>query len=536
MIAVVYSGVIGLLTLAMPVATQSLVNTVAFGNLLQPLIVLTLLVLLGLSLSTVLQSLRIYVVELVQRRVFVRISSTVTTRLLAAKPEIFDRYHGPELVNRFFDVVTLQKSGAMLLIDGMSVAMQTTIGMILLALYHPWLLAFDVLLLAIILIVLFPLGRGAVDTAIQESKAKYAVAAWLEEIARFPGTFKTAPGLRYATERANGLVQNYLDQRRGHFRILLRQIVGSIGLQAVALAGLLGVGGWLVIERQLTLGQLIAAELVVALIVSGVSKLGKHLELFYDLLAGIDKLGYLTDLPAEAAHGEAMEPSDVGAAVTVRSLDYTTDGGKPLFENLSLEAAPGERIGFLANRGRGKSTLLKMLCAHEMPGRGSIQIDGLEVKELDKAVLRAQVLLLDDVEIFDGTVLNNVTLDAASRRIDARRTLEAVGLLDELVQLPSGLDARLSTGGQPLSPRQAKRLIFARALLARPRVLLVDELLDRMGDLGEEDKLLDALFSKTVPWTMLVVSSDSAVLSRCDRVYELVDGVARRVTTSGDAT
>ena len=303
-VAIVYSVVIGLLTLAMPVATQSLVNTVAFGNLLQPLVVLTILVLIGLTLSTVLQALRIYVVEIVQRRVFVRISSTVTQRILAAKPEVFDRYHGPELVNRFFDVVTLQKSGAMLLIDGMSVAMQTIIGMILLALYHPWLLAFDIFLLGIILFVLFPLGRGATATAIEESKAKYSLQAWLEEIARFPSAFRAGTGVLYAADRANTLVQGYLDRRRSHFRILMRQIVGSLGLQAIALAGLLGVGGWLVIERQLTLGQLIAAELVVALIVTGFSKLGKHLELLYDLLAAIDKV-ILDGSPARADCGRS---------------------------------------------------------------------------------------------------------------------------------------------------------------------------------------------------------------------------------------
>ena len=209
-IAIVYSLAIGVLTLAVPVATQSLVNTVAFGNLLQPLVVLAFLVFAGLSLSTLLQSLRIYVVELVQRRVFVRISSTVTKRLVSARPEVFDRYHGPELVNRFFDVVTLQKSGAMLLIDGMSVAMQTIIGMLLLAGDHPWLLAFDLLLLVIIMIVLLPVGRGAVTTAIKESKSKYAVAAWLEEMARFPATFRTATGTQYALERANDLVYGYL--------------------------------------------------------------------------------------------------------------------------------------------------------------------------------------------------------------------------------------------------------------------------------------------------------------------------------------
>ena len=180
----IYSVAIGLLSLVVSVAVQSLVNTVAFGNLLQPLFVLTLVVLAGLGFSGVLQGLRTFVVELLQRRIFVRISSDVVHKLLRAKVEAFDGHHGPELVNRFLEVVTVQKSGALLLIDGLSILMQTSIGMILLAVYHPWLLAFDVLLFLAILVVLFPMGRGAVATSILESKAKYELVAWLEEIAR----------------------------------------------------------------------------------------------------------------------------------------------------------------------------------------------------------------------------------------------------------------------------------------------------------------------------------------------------------------
>lgn len=526
-VAVVYSVVIGLLTLAMPVATQSLVNTVAFGNLLQPLVVLTFLVLVGLALSTVLQSLRIYVVEMIQRRVFVRIASTVTRRLLAAKPEIFDKYHGPELVNRFFDVVTLQKSGAMLLIDGLSVAMQTFIGMVLLALYHPWLLAFDILLLGVILFVLFPLGRGAATTAIQESKAKYALAAWLEEVARFPIAFKTASGTLYAAERADELVGGYLDRRSTHFRILMRQIAGSLGLQAFALAGLLGVGGWLVIERQLTLGQLIAAELVVALIVNGVSKLGKHLELFYDLVAAIDKLGYLTDLPVETTEGEDLPPTGRGAAVELRGLTYRYPGRGPLLESVDLAVSPGERVGIRADRGRGKSTLFALLSALRAPDSGVIRVDGMDLRELNKTALRSRVAFLDDTEVFDGSLLDNLRLGPGASSADARRSLEAVGLLDDVSALPEGLETHLSTGGAPLSPRQAKRLMFARALLAAPRLLLVDELLDGMGELREEGGLLDAVFSRETPWTLMVVSSNETVLSRCDRVYALENGTLR---------
>jgi len=322
-----------------------------------------------------------------------------------------------------------------------------------------------------------------------------------------------------------------LDRRSGHFRILMRQIAGFLGLQAVALAGLLGVGGWLVIERQLTLGQLIAAELVVALIVSGVAKLGKHLELYYDLLAAVDKVGYLTDLPTEQTEGEVLPHTTEPAAVEIRALSFASTGRRSLFDGLNLRIAPGRSIGFLANRGRGKSTLFEMICALESPDAGSILVDGLDVREIDKTVLRSQVMLVDDVEVFDGTVLDNVSLSPSSSRLEVRHALESAGLMAGSSPLPDGMDTRLSSGGQPLSRRQATRLMFARALVARPRVLLIDESLDRMGDFGEDESLLDALFAKESPWTLLVVSSNAEVLRRCDEVYELVGGSLTRLTT-----
>ena len=325
-VAIVYSVAIGLLSLVVPIAVQSLVNTIAFGSATQPLVVLTALVAIGLGISAVINALRAGVVELIQRSLFARTSIDVTHRLLRVRAEAFDRYHGPELVNRFFDVVTVQKSAALLLIDGLSIVMQTTIGMVLLALYHPWLLAFDVLIVASMLFIVFVLGRGAIATSIAESKTKYALEAWLEQIASHLVTFKRKGGPEYATRRSQALLEDYLAYRSKHFRILLRQIIGSFALQAVASSLLLGIGGWLVIERQLTLGQLVASELIVALMVSAFTKFGKQLEVFYDLVAAIDKLGALVDLPLERAGGEAILATTGPAAVTLTSLRICVPG------------------------------------------------------------------------------------------------------------------------------------------------------------------------------------------------------------------
>ena len=288
-IVVIYALVLGSVSLAVPVAAQSLVNTVAFGSVLQPLVALTILLLGVLTFAGVLGVLETYVVEVLQRRVFVRVADDFGRRIPSVRADVLDKKFGPELVNRFFDVLTIQKSLSGLLLDGLTIALQTIIGMILLGFYHPLLLAFDVVLVVLLSLVLV-LGRGAVATGLKESSAKYKTAAWLEDVSRASHLFRGVKAQQYAAQRTEMLCRDYLSARKRHFRILLRQITGGFGLQIVAMVALLGVGGWLVIDRQLTLGQLVAAELVIASIGASFVKLGKNLEKLYDLNVGVMKV------------------------------------------------------------------------------------------------------------------------------------------------------------------------------------------------------------------------------------------------------
>lgn len=507
-VAIVFSVAVGLLTLALPVATQALVNTVAFGTLLQPLVVLSLVVLALLVVSAVLQCLRLHVVEMLQRRVFVRLSSESLHRLMNARTDVLRMQNGPEVVNRFLDVVTVQKAGATLLIDGLSVAMQTLVGMILLGVYHPWLLAFDAVLLAGLLVVIFPFGMGAVRTSVAESKAKYALVGWLEEVARNTTTFRGETKARFATERCDALVTDYLKYRSQHFRILLRQFAGSLFLQAAASAALLGVGGMLVIERQLTLGQLVAAELVVAAVVSGIAKLAKHLETFYDLLASLDKLGTLTDLPGEASGTEA--PHEHGpAAVRIRTPHFVFD------------VAPGSKLALAGARGSGKTTLLDAISGYRQYDAGSIEIDRVDIRTLELAKLRESVAIVRGVELFQGTVLDNVRVGRNVPAARVQTVLEQVGLSGAIHRLPEGLNTMLATGGAPLSEGQKHALMMARTLAGQPRLLIVDEALDLLQDTEEHELLTRVVFDPNAPWTLLLVTAREDLMNRCDRVVRV---------------
>lgn len=523
-VAIVYSVAIGLLSLVLPVTIQSLVNTVAFGSVLQPIIVLTILVAAALIGSAILTVLRVIVLELMQRRIFVRHASDALDSLMRFRIGAMDQQHAPELVNRFLDVTTVQKSATVLVVDGLTVLMQTMVGVALLAAYHPYLLVFDIVLILAIVFILFVLGRNAVRTSIDESCAKYEVVAWLQEVARHSVGLRSASGARLASERTNELVTAWLRDRARHFRILLRQVIGTQVLQALALSSLLGIGGYLVISGELTLGQLVAAELVVSVAVGSFAKFSKSLETFYDLHAAVDKLEHVTGLPLERVNGDSAPHATGPASLMVRDLVFGYDAQHSVIRNVSLRAPAGAKVAIHGRGAAGKSTLLDLIFALREPDGGTIELDGLDLRHIGLDSLREQVMLVRGTEIFPGTVFENVAMGSGASDGEVRVALASAGVLDTVNALPHGLRTELSPGGRPLAPSQALRLTFARAILHKPRLLLIDEALDSIEDLRPDGPIVKSLFAPESPWTLIVATERPDLWPLCVHVYNMEDG------------
>lgn len=512
-VVLIFALFVGVLTLATPIAVEALVNTVAFGRLIQPVVVLALLLLGFLAFSAAMRGLQTWVVEVIQRRLFARVAGDLAFRLPRVQRRAFDHEYGPELVNRFFDVVTVQKVSAQLLLDGIALVLGGLIGMAVLAFYHPWLLAFDLFLLVLILLIVFGLGRGAVASSIQESKYKYRMAAWLEDLARCQITFKYDGASEFAAERADRLTADYLTTRKKHFRILYRQILFALGLQAVASTVLLGLGGWLVISGQLTLGQLVAAELIVTVIVGSFAKFGKHMESFYDLLAAVDKLGHLFDLPLENQHGALSVKDEFGSRLEVRDVKTIGIRGR----RWNFEVTAGDRLAITGPADTGKSALADAMFGLREPESGHLLLDDVDIRDLRPDVLRHHVALVRSVEIFEGSIAENVSLDRSDVSLaDVRDALRDVGLLEAVLALPDGMETRLSSDGYPLSETQARRLMLARALAGHPRLLLIDALLDALSD-GDLDELLPQLTGAEKHYSLVVITGRSQVAEACQR-------------------
>ena len=520
-VVALFSLVVGILSLATPIMVEALVNTVAFGRYLQPLFILSIMLFTFLGFAAVLKGLQTYIAEMMQQRIFVRIVSLLAERLPRVNREAFAGGHGPELLNRFFEVITVQKSAAYLVLDGIAIVITAFIGMLVLAFYHPFLLGFDLVLIAAVLIAVFALGRGAVGSAIDESYKKYAVASWLQQLALYPTTFKMAGGLPQSLNKADELAVAYVEARRAHFRVLFRQVAFTLGLQAVAAACLLGIGGFLVINGQLTLGQLVASELIVVVVVGSFAKLGKHMESYYDLLAACDKLGHLLDLPTERSSGIAPPRQPCGAKVQFHGVQLALGGNRRTPE-IAMLVEPGERVALTGPAGSGKSSLLELLYAHQEPAHGYVEYDSLDLRSLSPSRLREQVALVNGIEILEGTIAENVHLQR--QHVDhqkLRAVLEAVGLWEEIMAMDDGLETRLALGGGILSNSQAIRLMLARAIAGQPRLILVDSILDQLSE-PHLRLAFDALSPSDRSSTVILVTSRDTLLESCDRTIPIL--------------
>lgn len=526
-LAVLYAAAVGVVSLILPVSVQALVNNVAFGGLLQPIVVLSLVVFVGLALAGALTFAQAWVVERIQRRVFARVVVDLSHRLPRVRGETLESAHAPELVNRFFDVLSVQKSLATLLVDGLAVLLATCVGMVILAFYHPVLLALDVVLVLGLTIVILGATRRATATAIDESKAKYAVAAWLEEMVRHPMTFKTAGGATFAASRAEDLLFRYLGARNAHFQIVVRKLAGALGLQAFASAALLGLGGALVIDGKLTLGQLVAAEIIVTSVVGRFAKFGKLLETTYDLLAAVDKLGHLVDLPLENARGTTLHRRSAGASIDIAGLSYAYSEGPRVLAGAELHVMPGRRIALVGKNASGKSTLLDVLYSLRAPSEGRVLIDDADLRMLHPESWREHVALVRDLEVFQGTIRENIRMGRPDvKDEDIRSALASVDLWEAVLALPNGLDTELQPFAPELSRGQGLRLVLARAIAGKPRLLLLDETLDQLDD-PTRRKVTKRLFDRSAPWTVLAATRDREVMRAADDVVVIEDGRLR---------
>jgi putative ABC transport system ATP-binding protein len=516
----IFSFISVILGLATPLTVEVLVNTIGFGRNFQPILVLSLILLGVLFLSSAFKFLQIIVVELLQRRLFVRLVGDLAYRLPNVNRAALQGTHGPELMNRFFDIMTIQKTTATLLLDGVTIVMQTFIGAMLLAFYHPYLLGFDIVLILCMTIITYALGRSGVRTSIEESAVKYSVAAWLQDVIACPTAFKLHGGAELGSDRTHRLTVEYLAARRRHFFVLVRQNIFALLLLTISFTALYALGGYLVIIGRLTLGQLVAAELVIGVVVGNFAKSGKLIESFYDLMTAADKVGHLLDLPVDPP---TVPVDSAMGAVPVKAEDlviFDPATHRPAeIGSFAIEA--GENVAIVGSVGAADSLILPAIAGLIQPSNGFIEIGGLDARDAIRFSDGRVVGYGGPSEFFTGTIAENLRLGRSGiSDLEMRHALELVELWGELLPLAEGLDTKILTGGFPLGEDQRPRFMIARAIVGTPRVVLIDWALDLLPS-PLRYRIWDRLRDKKHPWTLIVSTHDAKLIEQADKNFRL---------------
>ena len=475
--AIVYAVAIAILSLATPISVQLLINSVAFTAMLQPILILGFLLFLLLSFSAILNVLQFYISEIFQRKFFARMSADITLATIKARHENFEESNQTEFVNRFFDVITIQKSLPKILIKSFTLILQTIAGLILVAFYHPILLVFSLLIIISIILIWKSFCKKGFITKFYSSRRKYDMAGWLEDIARNNSLFKSEIGQKYAIFKTDFLTEQYLEERKSHFSQLFAQFSLMLALYAIASSLLLIIGGYLVTKGQLSIGQLVASELILSTTLYGISQLGRDFETFYDIVGACEKLSQFYNIPQENTGVEKIDTDHIDI-----KFNHVVDIYFELEFKFNFSLKHHKNYIISTHNLSSQKVLIELLYCLRKPVRGTLEFNNIEIENIDIANLRSKIALIDNSSFIEGNIEEYLTFN--NKNISKKlinEVLQVTGLDKALQRFNEGLNLRIIPTGYPLSESEKILLKIARALLQEPKIIIITEVLDMLG-------------------------------------------------------
>lgn len=514
----------GLIQLSLPLGIQTIINFVMAGSVSTSIVVLIGLVVFGTFASGLLQVKQLEIIEKLKQKIFLRYSFAFSNQIPKIQLERIDNHHLPELSNRFFDTVSLQKGIEKVLLDLPAALIQIMFGLVLLSFYHPVFIAFGILLLLIVALILRFTFNNGFHLAMEASSYKYAVAGWIQELSRVVKTFKFGKEGELHLQKTDKEVSGYLIARTKYFHVLKIQFWSLISFKIVITAAMLILGSVLLVNQKINVGQFIAADIVIIAIISSVEKLIVSLDKIYDTLVSFEKLSIITDAEIEKNGTVSMQYKPGGVSVDFKQVYFSYPDGKEVLKDIRLSIPAGHKTLVTGMSGSGKSTLLRLLTGAYTGFTGVALIDQLPVTSYDISDLRANTgILLNNQDIFQGTILENITLGKESiSRQEILSLSEKTGLLAFLHSLPAGLDTPIDPFGNRLPKKIRQQILLTRAISGKHNLLLLEE---PFLCFDEKDKTAFMEWMNTnISATVIVVSEDKSLAGQFNQVVHLENG------------
>ncbi len=529
----IYAIFNGVISLSLPLGIQAIVNLIQGGQINTSWVVLVVFVVLGIAVTGVLHIFQLRITENLQQKIFTRAAFEFSHRISRIRLEVIYKQYAPELMNRFFDVTSVQKGLSKILIDFSTAVFIVVFSLLFLSFYHPFFILFSLVLLLLVFVMFkFTVQKG-MESSLNESKFKYKVAHWIQELSRTAITFKMAGKTDLPLQQTDKYVEKYLAAREDHFAVLIQQFSLMVAFKVIIATAFLAIGGILVMDQEMNIGQFIAAEIMVLIILAAVEKIALSFESIYDILTALEKIGQVTDLEIERETGIDFEhhPSDDGIALELHNVSFTYPyTTKKSLNGLSLTLEKGEIVIITGESGSGKSTLLRIIAGLYEIQEGAVSFNGLPFGNLSLSSTREAIgdhIAME--QLFEGSVLDNISLGRENATFEnVRWAIDNLELNEFIKSLPEGYNTLLNTQGKGLSEKVVSKLLLARAISHKPKILLLENSFEQFDQLTCK-KIIDFLTEKQNKWTILAVSSNDYLAKQADRIILLKDGKVNKV-------
>lgn len=521
-----YAIFAGLVSLSLPLGIQAIINLIQSGRVSVSWIVLVIIVVIGVVLVGILSLMQLRITENIQQKIFIRSSFEFAFRLPKIKFDEQYNEYPPELANRFFDTLTIQKGTSKLLVDFPTAVLQILFGLILLSLYHPFFIFLGIILVFLLYAIFRFSYTDGITTSLKESKYKYKVVGWLQEMARNNFSFLKKDNFDFALQKNNDLVEHYLKSRENHFKVIKRQFIQLIGFKVIITACLLFIGGYLVLNQRMNIGQFVAAEIIIILIINSVEKLIIGLESIYDILTSIEKIGQIVDLKIEQTTTKEPDFCFTNISLEAENLSFQFPGSTDyVLEKINLKIEQSEKIYLEGPNGSGKTTLLRILSGFMQPSLGSLFINDDTYRKINLNHFRSQIgTIIQGETPFEGTVLENITFNNPLIPYeDLKWAIESVKLGSFIKSLPNGLDTKIFPEGRQLSSSNAQKIILARSIVNRPKIIFYEDPIEKMDEHAARE-IIDFLTDTKNNWTLIVSSKNCYWEQKCTRKITMKEG------------